>query len=72
MSLQEFSPLHLVIAFVVLAVYAASIWAIVVTILDRRYGVAEKVIWVAELLIFPLLGLIVWLIARAFRRPQAA
>jgi hypothetical protein len=72
MSLSEFSPMHLILVIALVAVYAASIWAIVVTITDPIYGVAEKVVWVAELLIFPVLGLIVWLIARAFRRRQSA
>jgi len=71
MSLQEFSPIHLIIAVTLLAFYVASIWAIVVTVTDTDYGTAEKVIWVAELLIIPLLGLVVWLIARALRRRRA-
>lgn len=72
MTVYEFSPLHLVVVITVVAAYAASIWAVVVTITDRRYGTGEKVIWVAELLIVPVLGLVVWLIARAFRRRAAA
>jgi len=72
MSLYEFSPVHLIVVVALVAVYAASIWAVVVTILDQRYGVGEKVVWIAELLIFPVLGLAVWLIARAFRRNQSA
>ena len=72
MTVYEFSPLHLVVVIAVVAAYAASIWAVVVTIIDRRYGTGEKVIWVAELLIVPVLGLVVWLIARAFRRRTAA
>jgi hypothetical protein len=42
------------------------------TITDRRLGLAEKAIWVAELLIFPIVGLLVWLVSRAFRRRQGA
>lgn len=71
MSVTEFSPVHLIVLLAIAAAYLASIWAIVVTVRDRRYPVSEKIIWCLELILFPLLGLIVWLVARAFRRALA-
>jgi hypothetical protein len=71
-SVQEFSPLHLILAVVIVASYVGSIWAVIATITDRRLGLAEKAIWVAELLIFPIVGLLVWLVSWAFRRRQGA
>jgi len=71
-SVQEFSPFHVILAVLVAASYVGSIWAAVVTAVDQRLGLAEKAIWIAELLIFPIVGLVVWLIARAYRRSQRA
>ena len=48
--------------------YAASIVAIVVTVLDKTLPVVNKVIWVAVIVIVPVFGLVVWAINRLFKR----
>jgi Phospholipase_D-nuclease N-terminal len=46
--------------------YAATIAAIIVTIVDKTLPIAKKVIWVAVIVIVPLFGVVVWAIFRRF------
>jgi hypothetical protein len=48
--------------------YAASLAAIMVTILDKTLSLVNRVIWVAVILILPILGLVVWALNRIFKR----
>jgi Phospholipase_D-nuclease N-terminal len=48
--------------------YAATIAAIIVTIVDKALPIANKVIWVAVIVIVPVFGVVVWAIVRLFRR----
>jgi uncharacterized membrane protein YjjP (DUF1212 family) len=59
---------HLVTLVVMGAIYALSIWALIVTIRSDQLMTSEKVIWSAILLLVPGVGLIVWLLLWLTRR----
>jgi drug/metabolite transporter (DMT)-like permease len=55
----------------VLVVYAiAVLWAVIVTIRDRRIRRSDKVVWAGALVILPAVGLVAWLILRLVRRQK--
>lgn len=66
--LTAFSVLHLVVMIVALAYLVVSIWAIIKTIRDGTLRTSDKVIWVAALVIVPLVTLVVWLVVQALKR----
>lgn len=63
-----FSSVHLIILLVVLAIYALSIGALVVTVRSDQLMTSEKIIWSAILLLVPGIGLIVWALLWFTRR----
>lgn len=52
-----------------LIVLAADIWAIV-NVVGSRVGDGAKVLWILGILVFPLAGLVVWLIAGPRSAPR--
>jgi hypothetical protein len=50
------------IGLIGLIILAADIWAIV-NVVGSNAGTGSKVLWILLILILPLLGLIIWLIA---------
>lgn len=63
-----FSSVQLIILLVVLAIYALSIWALVVTVRSDQLMTSEKIIWSAILLLVPVVGVIVWVLLWFTRR----
>lgn len=63
-----FSSVQLIILLVVLAIYALSIWALVVTVRSDQLMTSEKIIWSAILLLVPVVGVIVWALLWFTRR----
>ncbi|MEV8240804.1 PLDc N-terminal domain-containing protein [Microbacterium testaceum] len=54
-------------------IYAASIWATVVTIRDAQVSIGLKATWATALLLLPPFGLLAWLVASvASHRPGHA
>lgn len=51
-----------------LIILAADIWAII-NIVQSGAGTGSKVIWILVILILPVLGLIIWLLAGPRGRP---
>lgn len=45
-----------------LVILIADVWAII-NVLQSRSGIGAKVIWIVVILVLPVIGLIVWLIA---------
>ena len=58
------------IGLIGLIILAADIWAIV-NVVGSSAGNGAKVLWILGILIFPLVGLIVWLIAGPRSAPRA-
>ena len=63
-----FSSSHLLILVAVLAMYALSIWALIVTIRSDQLMTIEKVIWSLILILVPGIGLLVWALLWFTRR----
>lgn len=65
---SNFSGAHLLIVLVVLALEVLTVVAIVLTAIDTRLRVADKVAWILVLVVLPMVGLIVWFVVRMIRR----
>lgn len=63
---------HVLVLVVVLAINAAVIWAIVITIRDRKLTAVAKFGWVIDLVLLPVIGLLVWAVVRMARSRSAA
>jgi hypothetical protein len=59
------------IGLVGLIILAADIWAIL-NVVGSSAGTGSKVLWILLILILPLLGLIVWLLAGPRSRPRTS
>lgn len=70
--LQSFSPVHAIILALSLVVFAAVIWAIVITLADKTLDVSMKIVWTILLFFIPIIGLLLWLIVRPARRNRPA
>lgn len=57
------------IGLIGLIVLAADIWAII-NIVGSSAGVGSKVLWILGVLIFPVIGFIVWLLAGPRSAPR--
>lgn len=66
--LQTTSYSHLIVLIIAVAFLAAVIWAVVVTLKDKRLRVAEKALWAVVLVLVPVVGFGLWLFDRALKR----
>lgn len=66
------SPAHLLILIVPLALTIAVIVAIVVTARDRTMTTIEQLAWILVLIVFPVVGLVAWLVVRLVGRGHRA
>ena len=70
--IANLSGVHVAILLVVLLFLVLEIAALVVTIQDDRLTAAGKVLWVVLLLLFPVIGVLVWALDRLTRRRRLA
>ncbi|WP_375400721.1 PLDc N-terminal domain-containing protein [uncultured Amnibacterium sp.] len=66
------SPAHLLILIVPLALTIVVIVAIVVTARDRTMTTIEQLAWILVLIVFPVVGLVAWLVVRLVSRGHRA
>jgi len=48
--------------------YAVSITAIILKVVDKGLSVLQKVIWVAVIVLLPVIGIIAWAVYSIYRR----
>lgn len=66
--MAEFTGLQLVLVLALIAFYIVTIWAIVVTVRDPTAFPWMTALWIAALILFPIIGLLAWLIWRIMRK----
>lgn len=64
----DFTGLPIAIVLGVIAFYVVTIWAIVVTVRDSTVLPLMTALWVTALILFPGIGLLVWVIWRLMRK----
>lgn len=64
----DFTGLPIAIVLGVIAFYVVTIWAIVVTVRDSTVLPLMTALWVTALILFPGIGLLVWIIWRLMRK----
>jgi len=57
---QSFSKHHILVLVVVLALLVAVVLSLIHMFRDTSIPVAEKVVWAVILILFPVLGLVIW------------
>lgn len=63
--------MHVAMLLVAVVYLTATIWAIVLTVQDANLSTENKVVWVAALVIIPIIALLSWTVARmVIRRRQ--
>jgi predicted lysophospholipase L1 biosynthesis ABC-type transport system permease subunit len=61
---------HLIVLIVALLFTIAAIWAVLITINDTHYRVADKVVWTIALICIPVVGLVLWSTTRVLKRSR--
>jgi Na+/pantothenate symporter len=69
---QSFSYTHLIVLAICVVLVVAVVWAVVTTLRDTSVRTADKVVWTIVLIVFPAIGLALWLIARIVKRRRTA
>ncbi|MGV8851470.1 MAG: PLDc N-terminal domain-containing protein [Rhodoglobus sp.] len=64
----ELTALNLVVVLAIVAFYIVTIWAIVVTVRDSTVLPLMTALWIAALILFPVIGLLSWIIWRIMRK----
>ncbi|MCC7128574.1 MAG: PLDc N-terminal domain-containing protein [Microbacteriaceae bacterium] len=62
--LEAVTPLHLVILALAIINFVIAIFLIIRTVINQRVSVVAKIAWSVLLLCFPIVGIVIWLIAK--------
>ncbi len=69
--LEVVSPMHVVILALAIINFVVAIWLIIRTVINQRVSVVAKIAWAILLLCFPIVGIVIWLIAKPLNHARS-